>query len=122
MSVVKEYGGLAVAAIAGVLTLAWLSKRSLEKSAEQLNTARLAIAESIGETVYDWFYPKYRKPMYSYPVIFPSGKIGAVNSEEIDPDGFFTYWKDNSRWRIAGTESGKLIAVPADMLPGEVIS
>lgn len=120
MSIVKEYGGLAVAAASAVAVLYWLGKRSATAAVANLEAKREALVSSIGETVHDWFYPQYRRPMYSYPVYFSGstgpheGRIGAVNSEEIDDEGYFTYWRDGSRWRIAGTTSGKLIAIPAD--------
>jgi len=74
---------------------------------------RQIIGAAIGETIFGWFHPDSDSPLDTYFVTFPDGTNRSVNAETIDDDGYFTYWRDGSKWRVAVAESGRRVAVPA---------
>lgn len=109
MSRVDDYAKTAIIA-AVVIGGVYLISRSAIPS---LDRKRQEIGHAIGETLFDWLNPSTLELSETIGFQFPDGTYGAVNADELSFLGFFYYWKDGSRWRIAISESGKRFAVPA---------
>lgn len=71
----------------------------------------------VGEEISSWFVPASNGPSLTYAVRFPNGAMGAVNSESIDRNGYFTYegtsagYPKGTRFRIGIDKAGQRTAV-----------
>lgn len=106
---VDDYAKTAIIA-AVVVGGVYLISRSAIPS---IDRKRQEIGHAIGEKLFDWFNPSTAQISETIGFKFPDGTYGAVNADEINLLGYFNYWKDGSRWRIAVAESGNRFAVPA---------
>lgn len=105
---------LETATIAAVVLVGvyFIGKKLVAEAPGAINEARKQVGAAIGETLFDWFHPSPGQ-LVTLTFKFPDGTYGAVNSDEVDANGYFTYWRDGSRWRLAVAQSGNRVAVPA---------
>ncbi len=88
---------------------------TLGNVADQLSGGVLsATGSAIGTTLYDWTHSD--ESVTATTLIFTfkdTGLKGAVNEDQVDPLGFFNYYKTGVRYQLKKDASGNRIAVKA---------
>lgn len=85
---------------------------TLGNVADKLSGGALSsVGSKIGTTLYDWTHDDGDAKMFTYSFTFvATGAKGAVNSEDIDSRGVFTYFRDGKKYQLKTDAQGNRFA------------